>query len=432
MLYQKEIPVRREVDVFVAGGGPAGVAAAVSAARAGKSVFLAEGTGAFGGMGTAAYVPIFMAFADGTHWLCGSVAKAVRDGISPRRDNDVPVYHIHPETLKNVYDGIVTESGADFSFFTRLVDVQTADGRVSCAVLHAKSGLFAVKAKVFVDCTGDGDLCALAGAAYDVGDAEGNLQPPTLCSLWKGVDPALGEEAQRFTDEQLEKAFSDGVFSQPDRHFSGLWRTPGDPELCVGNLGHVYGVNGTDERDLTRGMLTGRRQAGEYRRFFRDYVREGYENMELVGTAPCLGVRETRRIKGDYTLTLQDFLDRASFPDEIGRYSYPVDIHASDSSDEAHRRFTEQFRTLRYRKGETYGIPYRALLPKGLKNVLVAGRCVSSDRCMQSTLRVMPCCLLTGEAAGTAAAMACGKADVRDVDYAALRDTLRENDVWIP
>ncbi len=428
MLYQKEIPVRFDVDVFVAGGGPSGVAAAVSAAKLGKRVFLAENTGSFGGMGTNALVPIFMAFADGEHFLCGDVAMAVRDGISDRRDNSDRFYPIHPEVLKRVYDDIVTKSGVEFSFFTQLLDVECEDGTVNCAVLHGKSGFYAVKAKVFVDCTGDGDLAALAGAEYEKGDADGNLQPPTLCTLWKGISP----DAENQSSVQVEKAFADGVFTQQDRHFSGLWITPTDPDLRIGNLGHIYGVDGTDERDLTRGMLIGRKQAAEYQRFYQEYVSDGYENMALCQTASVLGVRETRRICGDYQLNLQDFLNRASFPDEIGRYSYPVDIHASSPKLEDHEKFEEEFRKYRYKTGETYGIPYRALTVSGLKNVLVAGRCISADRSMQASVRVMPCCMLTGQAAGTAAALTCDAGDVRTVDYSTLKSTLQHHGVWIP
>ena len=141
------------------------------------------------------------------------------------------------------------------------------------------------------------------------------------------------------------------------------------------------------------------------RRFYKEYLK-GFERMELVASGSLLGIRESRRILGDYVLNLEDFKRRAIFDDEIGRYSYPVDIHASRPGEKEYKQFEEEFRTLRYDKGESYGIPYRTLTPRGLENLLVAGRCISSDRYLQGSVRVMPGCFITGQAAGVAAALA--------------------------
>lgn len=429
MLYTKEIPIKIKTDVFVAGGGPAGVAAAVSAASQGKKVFLAERAGALGGTAVNCYIPIFMAFGDGEHWLCGDVAEKVRNSQSDYRGNDTREYHLHPEVLKRCYDDIVTESGIYVSLFTNLIDVVKKEDKIEAVVLHAKSGIYAVKAAVYVDCTGDGDLCAMAGVPFDFGDANGNTQAPTLCTLWKGIDPSAVE---RNDPDIMERAFSDGVFTYPDRHFSGLWPTPADPDLAIGNLGHLYGTNGLDEDSLTEAMFLGRKQSQEFFHYYRDYIVDGFEKMALCATAPYLGVRETRRIRGDYQLVLEDFINRASFADEIGRYSYPIDIHESSADIDSYRIFEEQYHNLRYKTGETYGIPYRALIPQTLSNVLVAGRCISTDRYMQSSVRVMPCCLLTGQAAGTAAALAVETKNVRSVKLTELRGILAEHKVWLP
>ena len=172
-----------------------------------------------------------------------------------------------------------------------------------------------------------------------------------------------------------------------------------------GNIGHTFGVDNTDERSITKALIHGRKLVLEYERYYKEYLC-GFEKMKLVATGALLGVRETRRILGDYVLCLDDFKGRASFDDEIGRYSYPVDIHASKPDDESYRKFEAEFRTLRYKKGESYGVPYRILTPRGLSNVLVAGRCVSTDRYLQGSIRVMPGCYITGQAAGVAAAIA--------------------------
>lgn len=426
--YTKSIPAEYEVDVFVAGGGPAGVAAAVSCAKLGKSVYLAEATGCFGGMGTNGLVPVFMSFADGKHFLVGDVGRKVRDGISDDRSNSSSCYHIDPERLKLVYDRIAEEAGIRFSLFTTLVDVIRQGERIDCAVLHSKRGFFAVKAKVFIDCTGDGDMAVLAGADFETGDEEGRTMPPTLCTLWANVD---FERAGGMDEEKLEEAIKGGVFTYPDRHVPGMFSSDRQKGIATGNLGHCFGVNGTDERSLTQGMMLGRRQAREFERFYRDYM-AGYENIHLCQTAPLLGVRETRRIVCDYRLTLDDFLNRASFADEIGRYSYPVDIHIMSPDKEAYEQYRKLFTNLKYGPGETYGIPYRSLIPRGLDNLLVAGRCIGSDRYMQSSIRVMPCCMLTGQAAGTAAALALEAGTTRGVDTGELRSVLRQHDVYLP
>ena len=439
--FQREIPVRHDVDVFVAGGGPAGIAAAITAARTGASVYLAEGHTCFGGMGTAGLVPSFMQFANGVHFLSGGIGREVFDRLSalggPNVYND-PVQHgvlfthgylgIQAESLKRIYDAMVVESGAQFTFQTRLIGVEKdSETHVSVAVCQAKSGLFAVQAQLFIDCTGDGDLCAMAGASYEQGDEAGHTMSGTLCSLWTGIDwPTVGEH---WIDpkSRLEQAFADGIFTIKDPFLLGLIRT--SESVSTGNIGHLYDLDGTDERSITRALIAGRASLPEYQRFYREYLR-GYEGMELVASAALCGVRETRRISGDYTLTYSDYLTRASFPDEIGRYAYPIDIHPATLADDT---TVEQSPPLLYADGESYGIPYRALLPRGLDNVLVAGRCISADRPMQSSTRVMPCCFITGQAAGMAAAIAAeGRTPTRDIDIEGLQRGLKGMGGFLP
>ena len=234
----------------------------------------------------------------------------------------------------------------------------------------------------------------------------------------------------RFTAD--EEAFRDEVFSHEDRHLPGMFRLPGS--LGGGNLGHTYGVDGTDERSVTNALLEGRRQMVEYQRYYQEYLQDGYEAMHLAATGSLLGIRESRRILGDYVLNVEDFKRRAVFEDEIGRYSYPVDIHPSRPKRADYEKFREEYeRTLRYEKGESYGIPYRVLVPKKLSNVLVAGRCVSSDRYIQGSIRVMPGCYITGQAAGAAAAIAVEhNTDTRGFPVAELQRRLREVGAYLP
>ncbi|HPD14857.1 MAG TPA: FAD-dependent oxidoreductase [Planctomycetota bacterium] len=431
--FTRRIPVRHEVDVFVAGGGPAGLAAAVAAARQGRKVFLAERHTCLGGMGTAGMVPVFMQFTDGVNFLAGGIGREVADKLArasgfPLRDG-LP---IKAEVLKRLYDALLAEAGVDFTFETLLIGAEKdAPDRVGHAVLAAKSGLFAVKAKVFVDATGDGDLAAWAGAPFEKGDKDGGLMPGTLCSLWANIDwETVRKSGLGAGESRLEAAFRDKVFTIEDRHLPGMWQVGDD--IGGGNIGHTFGVDSTDERSVTKALLWGRQSLLEYERYYKQYLK-GFEKMTLVATGSLLGIRESRRILGDYVLCLDDFKKRAVFPDEIGRYSYPVDIHASKPDEANYKQFAEEFKTLRYGKGESYGIPYRVLVPRKLSNVLVAGRCVSSDRYIQGSIRVMPGCFITGQAAGVAAALAVEKGtDTRGVPVSELQARLKKLGAYLP
>ena len=428
VVFQRDLEVRHEVDVLVVGGGPAGVAAAVSAARKGAKVFLAEATACLGGLGTSGMVPAFMQFTDGVNFLAGGIGEEILKKMWEYGGKiEGSEYSIKVEALKRVYDDIVTEAGVDFTLNTQMVAVDAEDGLVNYVVFAAKSGLFALKAKIYIDGTGDGDLCACAGAEYEKGDENGEMMAGTLCSLWANID---WDRVVRPDNRRLEEAIKDKIFTHEDRHLSGIWRT--GKTLGGGNIGHTYDVDGTDERSLTKSLIWGRKSMTEFERYYKEYL-DGYEEMELAATGAILGIRESRRIIGDYVMVLDDFINRANFDDEIGRYAYPVDIHPSDTSVEGFKKFEEEYHNLRYKDGESYGIPYRALTPRGLQNVLVAGRCVSCDRYMQSSIRVMPGCYITGQAAGVAAAMAAEKnTDTRGIDIKELQSRLKAIGAYLP
>lgn len=430
MLYRKEIPVKYTADVCVVGGGPSGIAASVAAARQGADVFLIESQGCFGGAGTSALVPTFVDFTDGVHFLAGGIGKEVYDRCLAENPHGRSGHNLgyQVERLKKQYDDMVAEAGVRFLFFSSMVDVICKDGIVEAVIAASKSGVYAITAKVFIDCTGDGDLCARSGAPYAIGDEDGKVMGSTLCSMWENVDWSRPCGQQ---DSFLERAFQDNLFTHEDRHLPGIFQT--GIRSGGGNIGHIFGVCGTEEADLTRGMIEGRRILPEFIRFYQNYVGGPFSNAQPVATGATLGVRESRRILGDYVLNANDFLTRASFEDEIGRFFYPIDIHIAEATKAAFERFQKEFSATGQYCGENYGIPYRCLTPQTLQNVFVAGRCISTDRPMQASVRVMPCCFITGQAAGVAAALCVKRGQTsREINVRELQDCLIALGAYLP
>ena len=196
--------------------------------------------------------------------------------------------------------------------------------------------------------------------------------------------------------------------------------------IASANIGHLFGVDGTDERSLTRAFLEGRSYLPEYEVFYRKFV-PGYEKTELAWSGALMGVRETRRITGDYVMSYEDYLNRRQFEDQVGCYCYEIDIHPETDSKEDFEKSMKIYEKSKYNKGEFYGIPYGSLKVRGLENLLVAGRCVSSDKMVQSSIRPMAGCYIKGQAAGKAAALAADiEGDIRGVDIKMLQDSLKE------
>ncbi len=440
-------------DVIVVGGGPAGCAAATAAAREGARTLLIEATGALGGMGTLGLVPWFCGYADGERIIARGIAERIRQELC-NHWKQVLTWDpaIDPEFLKRLYDRLVTEAGAQVVFHSQLCSVERADdGQVDALLVSSKAGLRAYRAKVYVDGTGDGDLAAWAGAAFEKGDAQGVLQPATHCFMLGNVEPydcwynpsrpAGAPPSLHFfdPDSPVHKAVASDRFPFIiDQHSCSKQI---GPRTYSYNFGHIYDVDNTDPASVSAALIRGRQQAAQYRQAFAEY-HPAFRDAFLAATGALLGVRETRRIVGDYMLTIDDFRQRRSFEDEIARNAYCVDVHGKGDisaflarqkdPQAAKEKFEKEVRQLG--KGESYGVPYRCLTPRGLRNVLVAGRCISTDRPVNGSVRIMACCLTTGEAAGTAAALAAGRwgADVHAVDVRQVRDRLIANDAYLP
>ena len=439
---QHEIPLDDSWDVVVLGGGPAGSAAAIAAAREGARTLVVEATSCLGGMATAGLLAAWCPFTDGEKIIYRGIAEKVlaasKAGIPHVPTDALDWVRLDPEALKRVWDDMVTAAGAIVLFHTRCCGVQT-DGRgtVTAVLLANKAGLTAVRAKTYVDCTGDGDVCAWAGAPFEMGaEGTGELQPATHCFMISNVDEyALNYGlAAPFGNHPTSPLFAmrdSGRYPLvKDYHFITL--LVGPSTVCH-NSGHLWITDPTDPRHMTQAMMYGRKLVKQMYDGMKEFSPAAYANAYLAASGELMGVRESRRITGDYVITLEDYLARRSFDDEIARNSYPIDIHNTpDEADDFRSGKTgamERFEN--YKRGESHGIPYRSLVPKGLHNVLVAGRCISTDRSVQGSTRIMPCCMAVGEAAGMAAAMATDGL-VRSVDASRLRARLREHGAYLP
>ncbi|MBP2315076.1 FAD-dependent oxidoreductase [Azospirillum soli] len=436
-------------NVLVVGGGPAGMGAAIGAAQAGADTVLVERYGFLGGNATAALVMPWMSFytqrgsvavvdntalmpqdhGPGEPVVGGALAVflgrlyASHGAIPPSPDTGFTV-PFDPEILKVTAQEILDEAGVKVLLHAFASTVLGEKGRPSGVVFETKSGPVVIEADVIIDCTGDGDIAALAGCDYEVGREEDGLtQPMTLMFRMVGFDHA---------------AFSDFVHGNPTqwRGVHGLWDLvskatangdlnltredilffatthPGEVAL---NCTRVTGVLGTNVFDLTRAEWESHRQAAQIAAFLRKYV-PGFERAYNCQTGTGIGVRETRRIVGEYYMTADDVLGAAKFDDAVARGTYPVDIHSPTGKGTVLKRVPS---------GEWYEVPLRALLPKGMENLLVAGRCISGSHEAHSSYRVTPTCMATGQAAGVCAAMAAkGRARTRDVVAGAVQKEL--------
>ncbi len=418
-LANKKVRVNDTYDVIVAGGGPAGCAAAIAAASEGRKTLLIEATGNLGGLGTSGMVPAWCPFTDGEKIIYRGLAEKVfrqaKAGVPHEPADKFDWVTINPEYLIGVYDRMVEESGADVLFFSRVAAVEmSADDAVDAVVVANKDGLTAYRPKIVIDATGDGDIAAWVGAEYLKGDAEGVLQKSTLCFSVANVNTEAylnGPELHsgHNPDSASVRAHRTGRFPLLDTHCCHNLVGPGVVQF---NANHIEIKDTTDPRQLSDAMRLGRRAADQHLEMLKEFRPDAFKDAFVVKTAIIPGIRDSRRIVGDYIFTGDDWRARKSFDDEIGRNCYFIDIHK------------EGVPHVHYGRGESHGIPYRCLTPKKLRNVLTAGRCISTDDEAYGSLRVMPPCLVTGEAAGVAASRAAAS-DIRDIHQVDTGDLRR-------
>ncbi|MFD0714242.1 FAD-dependent oxidoreductase [Paenibacillus sp. GCM10027626] len=439
---QKKLPeetlaVSYVVDVVVVGGGAAGVAAAVAAARNGAKTLLLEQRGYMGGMATVSLVPAFCPYTDKKKPVIRGIGMEILEKMKQRCSTQYREWYqdqldwvpIDPEVLKLVYDDIILESGCRIIYhtFVSQVIMNEEKDRIEGIVIVNKSGRSIVSCSYVIDATGDADVAFMAGAPFQKGGEQGELQPGTMCYLVANVDKSKFETYLREHGDtgQLHKAVrlaqERGDLPPGRKEASGIaWLSNHVAGL---NFGHVFGIDGTKAEDLTRGAIEGRKTVQTQLVFLRKYV-PGFEQAHLISSGEQIGIRETRRIIGDYVLLASDFLNMTSFEDDIARNAYFIDIHLTTSQDQTTIR--------QLPAGESHGVPYRCLLPMGITNLWVPGRAASSDRIVQSSLRVMPNCFAMGQAAGTAASMANeNRIYSRQINVSELQKKLVVQGAWL-
>jgi hypothetical protein len=462
---ERKTPLVGDFDVVVIGGGPAGLIAAIAAAREGAKTALIERYGFLGGMATAALVGPFagvrhrygggrliggipwemierMARSGGamletfdyssveeretategdstTLFAVGSPGSLKQESSPLRRQasrGDVP---FDPETMKWISEQMAIESAVTLRYHTLAVGVAAEGHRISAVITESKSGREAFSARVFIDATGDADIAVFAGAPVKTGRSEdGALQPMSLLFRLGGVDTdALGDISRPYVDDEIRKKAKQLADANRLPVFGGPWTFWGSTfrrgEVMV-NMVRLWG-DGTDVRVLTGNEIKARDHIHHFVAFLRKNAAP-FRSCFLLDSGPQIGIRETRRIVGDYCLTEEDIRAARRFEDSIALGGHVIDIHSPSGT-------ANQIR----KKVDPYQIPYRCLLPRVVENLLVAGRPLSATHEAHASLRVMGTGMATGQAAGVAAAMAVQRSSSpRGVDIEALQSKLKE------
>lgn len=452
----RDLPVIEDVDVVIAGGGPGGFPAAVAAARRGCKVLLVERYGILGGLASGGMMgPLFGYAYRKTGMILGGIPVEILEELKKlggvRQDyvKQKGAIQFFPEMVKHVADRLVLASGAQLLLHAWVTDVIRTGDRIDAVVIESKSGRQAVRAKLFIDATGDGDLAYWLGCDYTKGrPADGKTQPLGTKFRIGGVDMAKAHEHNQESNALVAKAIDEGripayhtfagevsdqgITLRPDESTPTVTRCPGDA---------------TSVYDLTRAETSIRRDTLAIVDFYREHV-PGYEKCYLMETPFAVGVRETRQILGEYVLTGEDVLNSARFGDTVARGCWFLDIHCplgryngrSNLCDKrcqieppcnmkrqhADQLYDNMFGFVRNDENMWYDIPYRCFVPNQSANLLVSGRCISANHGGMSSVRVIATCFAMGEAVGAAAAQ-CIKTGVapRNVNVPALQQDLR-------
>lgn len=451
MKFEKDITISDAYDVVVCGGGPSGCAAALSAAREGLKVLLVESMGQLGGMAVSGHVSHWLGGrTQEGEWVVGGIFKTLAEEAAGKGYAVIPFlkpekdYHpygwydwfIHgipldPFSMDYFLDGEMEAAGVDVLLHTQFIDSVIEDDRITHVVLYNHSGLFAVPAKVVVDATGNADVAYRSGCETVKGRKEDGLMAPTsLIFHAYNVDT---EELMNAVEKNRDPKFRDLIRQLRE---DGIWDFPYDIFICTQlpqkdefyiNTCRLVGIDGTDGASLSKGMRQGRKETHILLDIFRKYF-PGFRDARIKSIASQLGVRETRKIVGDYMLTVDDLREDKAFDDCIGFSMYGWDL--PDPNKPSVQPFAEDEKTgfkAKVDKGLTTPVPYRIMIPKKIKNLICPGRAVSVEGQVLGPVRVMAPCMAMGEAAGVASAQVIGKdISFSEVDIPGMRAKLRQ------
>lgn len=445
------LPVTKsfECDVLVIGGGPAGISAAVNAARHGAKTILAEKNGCLGGMATSGLVAPFMSSTtpDGKTLLIRGFFEEFVDSLIAQNGAIHPLkaqigswtayrdkgHHglttFDYECFKRTADKMCKDAGVKLMYHLFFIAADCKGKEIAATYFASKDGIWKIQAKTYIDCTGDGDLAFKAGAPTIYGDGNGDVQATSTFFTVRGVNKAAmdahNEECKKNNNFEGQFYMKEILAARAAGEFP-MWRQKIalfenlDGTYTV-NMAQIDSVNGLDPEQVSEAEITGREQAQIAVNFLRKYVK-GCENVELAATAADLGVRETRRIEGIYTVTTEDAKNSVKYPDPVFCCANHMDIHRKGYVEYVARNTNEPFY-----------FPYRSLIPQNVNNLLVAGRCAAAERPVMAAIRVIPPCFAMGQAAGTAAAL-CVKDGVapKDLNAEKLVKTLKNDGVYLP
>ncbi|HBN85592.1 MAG TPA: hypothetical protein DDZ89_17315 [Clostridiales bacterium] len=397
-------------DVVVTGGGISGAMAAVAAAREGCKTLLIERNGALGGMGTLGLVqPITTWGIKGKYVLGGTGKQLLKKLASRSSDASTPMTLYGPtcdsEYLKIELERLCLDNGVSILYYGWVRDVvKDETGRILKLITLTKQGDLEIQGKTFVDATGDGDLCALCGVPFEDLASTTGQQGMTMMMIVSGIN----------FDACLPLANMNEIYNKYAVNGRSVCYFPHPRKgSAYFNMTEVYGMSGLLASDLTKATLQCRKQAWDILNVFKKFL-PGFENAYIEQTAPVIGVRETRRMKGVYILNEEDVKTGRNFEDRIARASCPVDVH-----------FRNDGNAVYYTLDKSYSIPYRALLTNEVPNLIVCGRCISTDQAAHSSVRRMAPGFATGEAAGVAASMAARTKDARTISVPQLQEKLK-------
>ena len=413
----------KKYDVAVIGGGFSGVAAAIAAAREGARVIIVEKANCLGGAATNCLVNPFMAYSTKINGkktaLSQGLFKKIHQELKSR--GAMRAESFLEEELKLLLLDMIEESKIDVLFHASIFKSAVENNQIKSVQVAVKGGELCIEADYFIDASGDAELAYLSGCPTTLGREKDHLcQPMTLCFRVGNVNVRKFFAGKKALDWAYSTALANGELINPRENIL-VFKTPIENVLHF-NTTRVVKKNPTAPFDVTDAEILAHKQVREIFDFMKKHAR-GFENAFLMMTASQIGVRESRMIRGEHVLTESECKACTKFPDAIAACNYDIDIHNPEGSGTSHYYFAP---------GDYYTIPYRSLIPLGVTNLLVAGRCISSDHGAQASYRIMPTVTTIGEAAGTAIGLAVKKGvSVRDVDVKELQDTLLANDAFI-